>query len=70
MPPNPGASLAVTARNHALDRLRRERTLTEKTRLLEPPSSVEDDTDATTFPDERPELISPAAIPPSASRPR
>jgi RNA polymerase sigma-70 factor, ECF subfamily len=57
VPPNPGAWLTVTARNRALDRLRRERTLAEKTRLLEPPRNVEDETDETTFPDERLELI-------------
>ena len=57
MPPNPGAWLTVTARNRALDRLRRERTLAEKTRLLEAPGTTEDETDKTTFPDERLELV-------------
>jgi RNA polymerase sigma-70 factor (ECF subfamily) len=57
VPPNPGAWLTVTARNRALDRLRRERTLAAKTRLLETPGIVEDETDETTFPDERLELI-------------
>jgi RNA polymerase sigma-70 factor (ECF subfamily) len=33
-PPNPGAWLTVTARNRAIDRLRRDRVLAEKTRLL------------------------------------
>jgi RNA polymerase sigma-70 factor (ECF subfamily) len=56
-PPNPGAWLVVTARNSAIDRLRRERTLAEKTRLLDPPQAVEDEMQETTFPDERLELI-------------
>jgi RNA polymerase sigma-70 factor, ECF subfamily len=57
MPPNPGAWLTVTARNRAIDRLRRERVLAEKTRLLEVPEAVEDVMDETSFPDERLELI-------------
>jgi RNA polymerase sigma-70 factor, ECF subfamily len=57
-PDNPGAWLVTTARNRAIDRLRRERTLAAKTRLLEVPEAVEeDDVDATTIPDERLELI-------------
>jgi RNA polymerase sigma-70 factor (ECF subfamily) len=56
-PPNPGAWLTVTARNRAIDRLRRDRVLAEKTRLLEVPEAVEDEVDETTFPDERLELI-------------
>ena len=35
MPPNPGAWLTITARNRAIDRIRREATLAEKTKLLE-----------------------------------
>jgi RNA polymerase sigma-70 factor (ECF subfamily) len=46
-----------TARNRAVDRIRRDRTLAEKTRLLELPETAEDPMDATTFPDERLELI-------------
>jgi RNA polymerase sigma-70 factor (ECF subfamily) len=57
MPANPGAWLVVTARNRALDRLRRDRTLAAKTALLELPEAVEDEMDETTFPDERLELI-------------
>ena len=56
-PPNPGAWLTITARNRAIDRLRRDRTLAEKTRLLDVPEAVEDVMDETTFPDERLELI-------------
>jgi RNA polymerase sigma-70 factor, ECF subfamily len=48
----------VTARNRAVDRIRRDRTLAAKTRLLQVPEAVEDAMDATTtFPDERLELI-------------
>ncbi|MEA2295851.1 MAG: hypothetical protein QOE86_3490 [Solirubrobacteraceae bacterium] len=47
----------TTARNRAIDRLRRDRTLAVKTRLLEVPEAVEDTVDETTFPDERLELV-------------
>ena len=47
----------MTARNRAIDRLRRERTLAEKTRLLEVPEAVEDEMEKASFPDERLELI-------------
>jgi RNA polymerase sigma-70 factor (ECF subfamily) len=57
IPPNPGAWLVTTARNRAIDRLRRDRTLAAKTRLLDVPEAVEDEIDDTTFPDERLELI-------------
>ena len=56
-PANPGAWLTITARNRAIDRLRRERTLAEKTRLLEVPEAVEDEMEETSFRDERLELI-------------
>jgi RNA polymerase sigma-70 factor (ECF subfamily) len=47
-----------TARNRAIDRIRRERTLAEKTKLLRSPPAVEDEMDTETpFPDERLELI-------------
>jgi RNA polymerase sigma-70 factor (ECF subfamily) len=50
--------LTTTARNRAIDRLRRDRTLAAKTRLLEVPEVVEDRVmDEQTFPDERLELI-------------
>ena len=57
VPSSPGAWLVTTARNRAIDRLRRERTHAEKTRLLEVPEAVEDTMDDTTFPDERLELV-------------
>ena len=57
VPTNPGAWLVTTARNRAINRIRRDRTLAAKTRLLEAAQAVEDTMDATTFPDERLELI-------------
>jgi RNA polymerase sigma-70 factor (ECF subfamily) len=56
-PANPGAWLVTTARNRAVDRIRRDRTLAAKTRLLDVPEAVEDEVDETTFPDERLELL-------------
>jgi RNA polymerase sigma-70 factor, ECF subfamily len=47
----------TTARNRAIDRIRRDRTLAEKTRLLDRPEAVEDDVGETTIPDERLELV-------------
>jgi RNA polymerase sigma-70 factor, ECF subfamily len=47
----------TTARNRAIDRIRRDRTLAEKTRMLDLPEAVEDDMDDATIPDERLELI-------------
>src|SRR5919204_664344 len=52
-PDNPRAWLVTTARNRAIDRIRRERTLAEKTRLLDTPQWTEDEVDDTTIPDER-----------------
>jgi|SRR5579884_1045966 len=57
MPANPGAWLVTTARNRALDRLRRERTLAAKVRLLEVPAPVEVEVEESTVPDEQLELI-------------
>lgn len=57
VPANAGAWLLATARNRAIDRIRRDRTLAAKTRLLEVPEAAEDTIDATTFPDERLELL-------------
>jgi RNA polymerase sigma-70 factor (ECF subfamily) len=47
----------TTARNRAIDRLRRDRTLRAKTQLLEVPEATEDEMDETTIPDERLELV-------------
>jgi RNA polymerase sigma-70 factor (ECF subfamily) len=58
MPAKPGAWIVTTARNRAVDRLRRERTLAQKTELLgrlEELRVIEDD--ETTIPDERLGLI-------------
>jgi RNA polymerase sigma-70 factor, ECF subfamily len=65
MPDRPGAWLTTTARNRAIDRLRRERNLAAKTRLLEaeasepvePEFELELDLDEVGIPDERLELI-------------
>jgi RNA polymerase sigma-70 factor, ECF subfamily len=56
-PANPRAWLVTTARNRAVDRIRRDRTLAAKTRLLEVPETTEDEVDETTIPDERLELV-------------
>jgi RNA polymerase sigma-70 factor (ECF subfamily) len=58
VPSNPRAWLLTTARNRAIDRIRRERVLDEKTRLLE--AGGRDDItmdDETAIPDERLELV-------------
>jgi RNA polymerase sigma-70 factor, ECF subfamily len=47
----------TTARNRAIDRIRRDRTLVAKSRLLDVPEAMEDDVDETTIPDERLELV-------------
>jgi RNA polymerase sigma-70 factor, ECF subfamily len=57
IPANPRAWLVTTARNRAIDRLRRDRTLAAKTRLLDVPETTEDEVDETTIPDERLELV-------------
>ena len=57
VPANPGAWLTVTARNRAIDRIRRERTLAEKARQLEVPEATMDELDDTVIEDERLELI-------------
>jgi predicted RNA polymerase sigma factor len=47
----------VTARNRAIDRIRRERTLAEKAWQLEVPEVTMDELDDTVIEDERLELI-------------
>jgi RNA polymerase sigma-70 factor, ECF subfamily len=47
----------TTARNRAIDRIRRERTLAVKTQLLEAPGAKEDEMEDATIPDERLELV-------------
>jgi RNA polymerase sigma-70 factor (ECF subfamily) len=56
-PANPRAWLAKTGRNRAIDRIRRDRTLVEKTRLLSEPQTLEEGGEETTIPDERLELL-------------
>jgi RNA polymerase sigma-70 factor (ECF subfamily) len=56
-PTNPRAWLVTTGRNRAIDRIRRDRMRSEKTRQLAVPETVENDMDETTIPDERLELI-------------
>jgi RNA polymerase sigma-70 factor, ECF subfamily len=58
VPSAPGSWLITTARRRAIDRIRRERVLAAKTRLLEVREETEDDVDETTvFADERLELV-------------
>jgi RNA polymerase sigma-70 factor (ECF subfamily) len=56
VPRNPGAWIVATARNRAIDRIRREQTLARKTELLARAEELPDDEEAT-IPDERLELI-------------
>jgi len=56
-PSNPRAWLVTTARNRTIDRIRRDRTLAAKTRLLEVPEAIEDEVDDTMIQDERLELV-------------
>jgi RNA polymerase sigma-70 factor, ECF subfamily len=55
-PRNPGAWIVTTARNAAIDRIRREQTLTRKTELLARAEELPEDEEAV-IPDERLELI-------------
>jgi RNA polymerase sigma-70 factor (ECF subfamily) len=62
IPANPGAWVTRVARNAAIDRLRRERTLADKTRILDglaslEPQSEELPEDEAAFPDDRLSLI-------------
>jgi RNA polymerase sigma-70 factor, ECF subfamily len=61
VPRNPGAWIVTTARNSAIDRIRRERTLARKTEVLAALESIaaaeEVEEDVTAIPDERLALI-------------
>jgi RNA polymerase sigma-70 factor, ECF subfamily len=57
MPDNPAAWLTATARNRAIDRIRRERTLVRKTELLQRLAELEERDRADSLPDERLSLI-------------
>jgi RNA polymerase sigma-70 factor (ECF subfamily) len=56
-PANPRGWLVATARNRAIDHLRRERTLAAKSKLLDAPAVAVDEMAEETFRDERLELI-------------
>jgi len=60
-PANPGAWLTTTARNRAIDRIRRERTFAAKAQLLDVPETTEEEMQETeqggVFSDERLELL-------------
>jgi RNA polymerase sigma-70 factor (ECF subfamily) len=57
-PANPGAWILTTARNRAIDHIRRQRTLERKTELLARLDELPtDEEDVSTIPDERLELI-------------
>jgi RNA polymerase sigma-70 factor (ECF subfamily) len=61
VPRNPGAWITTTARNRAIDRLRRERTLRDRTEALARVAELEglggDETDVSEIPDDRLRLI-------------
>jgi len=57
MPANPRAWLVTAARNRAIDRIRRDRTLRAKVRLLDVPEAGEERMPEMTIPDERLELV-------------
>jgi RNA polymerase sigma-70 factor, ECF subfamily len=57
VPDHPGAWLVTTARNRAINRIRRDQTLAAKTHLLSATEASEIPVEATSFPDERLELI-------------
>ena len=56
-PANPGAWLLTTARNRAIDRIRREQTLRRKTKLLAALEATAAEKEDETIPDERLSLI-------------
>jgi RNA polymerase sigma-70 factor (ECF subfamily) len=57
MPSNPGAWLTTTARNRAIDRIRRERAFAAKAPLLVAAEAEDDMDEETAFKDERLELL-------------
>jgi RNA polymerase sigma-70 factor (ECF subfamily) len=60
LPRNPGAWITTTARNRAIDRIRRARRLEDKVRDLEalvPPADEEDEIEHSSIPDDRLRLI-------------
>jgi RNA polymerase sigma-70 factor (ECF subfamily) len=60
LPRNPGAWITTTARNKAIDRIRRARRLEDKVRELEalvPPADEEDEIEHSSIPDDRLRLI-------------
>jgi RNA polymerase sigma-70 factor, ECF subfamily len=57
VPDNPAAWLVTTARRRAIDRLRRDRVLAGKLRLLAAAPETKDSMDTTAIPDERLELV-------------
>ncbi|HEY1523972.1 MAG TPA: RNA polymerase sigma factor [Solirubrobacteraceae bacterium] len=57
VPANPAGWLAVTARNRAIDRIRRERRLADKARLLGEPQSTDERMEDPVIQDERLELV-------------
>jgi RNA polymerase sigma-70 factor (ECF subfamily) len=58
-PRNPGAWIVATARNRAIDRIRRERTLARKTELLAALETLQtrEDDDVSSIPDDRLSLV-------------
>jgi RNA polymerase sigma-70 factor, ECF subfamily len=57
-PRNPGAWIVTTAKNRAIDRIRRDQTLTRKTELLQRLAELpEEDDEMSTIPDERLALV-------------
>jgi RNA polymerase sigma-70 factor (ECF subfamily) len=57
VPANPTAWLVTTARNRAVDRIRRDRTLARKAHLIDVPDQTQEPDEMETFPDERLELV-------------
>ncbi|MEO6857863.1 MAG: sigma-70 family RNA polymerase sigma factor [Solirubrobacteraceae bacterium] len=57
VPANPAGWLVTTARNRAVDRIRRGRTLAEKTRQLDISAAIVDEFDNSVIEDERLELV-------------